>query len=203
MKAYSLLEVKDAQDDRRVIRGIATSPRPDRVGDIVESSGVHAAADIPLFLYHDHQKTVGRAKLGKAGPDGVPFEATLPTVAEPGRLRDRVEEAWQMLRYGLIRAVSIGFRPVGDKYELLKTGGLRFLETEVFELSLVPVPAQPDAVITALKAFDPAARERLLKEIRTADHAARAATGPARGAVLLAPTHRPGASGSHIKLLKA
>lgn len=151
--AKSLVEVESLDGEERVIRGIATTPRPDRVGDIVEPLGVKVASDIPLFLYHDHHKTVGRAKFGRATAKGIPFEAYLPKIEEIGILKDRVDEAWQMVKYNLITAVSIGFRAVHDKIETMKGGGLRFIESEVLELSLVPVPAQPDAVIQTFKSM--------------------------------------------------
>jgi HK97 family phage prohead protease len=170
-RAYALIETKEASDDKRVIRGIATSPSVDRMGDIVEMEGVSVAADIPLFLYHDSTKTVGRAKLEKPSKKGIPFEARLPMVAEEGHLKDRVDEAWQMCRYGLITAVSIGFQ--ASEYSFIEGGGVRFLETEILELSLVPIPAQPDAVISSVKANDPVARAALMKTIKSADEAAR------------------------------
>lgn len=191
--AYSILECRDFQDDERVIRGIATSPRIDRMGDIVEMAGVQVAKDIPLFLYHDSRLTVGRAKFGKATKDGIPFEARLPKVSEQGALKERVDEAWQMCRYGLITAVSIGFRVIEDAYEILKGGGIRFNETEVLELSLVPVPAQPDAVIQSLKSADPAAREALLKQIKSFAARARTASGATGAPVVI--TSLPGATG--------
>ena len=160
-KAYSIFHIKSVDDERRVIRGIATTPTVDRMGDIVDPAGVKVASDIPLFLYHDSNQTVGRARFGKATKDGIPFEATIPNVKESGRLRDRVDEAWQMVKYGLIQAVSIGFRSLDDEVERLKNGGLKFLKTEVLELSLVPIPAQPDAVITGIKTFDMEVRAAL------------------------------------------
>ena len=153
-KAFSLLEIKSLDNEARIIRGIATTPTPDRIGDIIEPLGVKVASDIPLFLYHDSQKVVGRAQFGKATRAGIPFEAMLPKVIEAGTLQDRIEEAWQTVKYGLITGVSIGFKAVQDKVEMLKTGGLRFLETEVLELSLVPVPANSEAVIQTFKAMN-------------------------------------------------
>lgn len=152
-RAYSLLTVKSFDDEQRMIRGIATTPTADRVGDIVEPMGVKVAPDIPLFLHHDSSQIVGRAKFGKPTKDGIPFEATLPKVAEEGRLKERVDEAWQMVKYRLITGVSIGFRTMKDKVERLKDGGLRFIETEVLELSLVPVPANAEATITSIKSL--------------------------------------------------
>lgn len=154
-RAYSIVENIKVSDegDERVIRGMATTPTVDRVGDVVDPMGVTVADDIPLFLYHDSWQTVGRAKLGKATKNGIPFEARLPRVKEEGRLKERVDEAWQMLKYRLITGVSIGFNVLQDGYELMKEGGYRFLKTEVLELSLVPIPANADALITTVKSL--------------------------------------------------
>lgn len=154
IKAYSLIEVKEFHDgENRTLTGIATSPRVDRVGDIVEPMGVQVSDDIPLFLHHDSRLVVGRAKFGKPTKAGIPFEASIPNVTEEGTLKARVDEAWQSVKYRLITAVSIGFRALEGKAERIKGGGVRYLETEVMELSLVPIPAQPDAVISQFKSM--------------------------------------------------
>lgn len=177
-KAYSLLEVKAVDNEQRIIKGIATSPRPDRTLDVVDPFGVQVAADIPLFLYHDSTKTVGRASFGKPTSKGIPFEARIPIVTEPGALKDRVDEAWGMVKHGLITAVSIGFRVLDGAVENLKGGGFKFLSTEVMELSLVPVPAQPDAVIQGWKSMgDEAQKTALLFSAQSIDTALRASSG--------------------------
>lgn len=153
-RAYSLLTVKSVDGERRTFSGWATTPEPDRVGDIVEPRGVTFKNPLPLLLFHDSALPVGTVKFGKATDDGIPFTASIPDVAEEGRLRDRVNEAWQSVKYGLIRAVSIGFRVLEDGAEALKSGGLRFTATEVLELSLVPVPANAGATITEIKSLD-------------------------------------------------
>lgn len=194
-RAYALIDTKEASDDdKRVLRGIATSPSVDRMGDIIEMEGIKVAADIPLFLYHDSTKTVGRAKLEKPSKKGVPFEARLPKVTEDGLLKQRVDEAWQMCAYGLITAVSIGFQ--ASEYSFIEGGGIRFMGVEILELSLVPVPAQPDAVIQSVKNADPAARKALIEQIKSADEAARRAKQAHEGT---RPGGRPaaGSTGSH------
>lgn len=153
-RAYSLLTVKSVSEDERVIRGIATTPSPDRVGDIVEPLGVKFTNPMPLLHQHDHDKPVGTVEFDKPTKNGITFEARLPVIDEPGPLKDRVDTAWAEVKAGLVRAVSIGFRPLDGEYEILKTGGLRFLKTEVLELSLVTIPAQADATITSVKKFD-------------------------------------------------
>lgn len=156
-RAYSLLHVKAIDSERRIIRGVATTPEPDRTGDIVDPLGVKFKNPLPLLLHHDKTQPVGRAKFHKPTADGVEFEAELPVIDTPGIVRDRVNEAWDSVKAGLILGVSIGFRVLDDAVELLKTGGLRFLKTEVLELSLVTIPANQDATLAVVKSLDLAA----------------------------------------------
>lgn len=153
-KAWSLLEVKQVDDDARVVRGIATTPTVDRVGDVVEPEGVVYRGPVKLHLYHKHDLPVGTVTFGKATKAGIPFEAHLPEVKEAGTVRERVNEAIHSLKYKLLDAVSIGFNVMEDGVEIMKSGGYRFTKWEMLELSLVGVPANPDAVVTAFKSAD-------------------------------------------------
>lgn len=161
------LEIKSFDDSSHTLRGMATTPGPDRVGDVIEPMGAKFGKEIPLFLYHDDRLQVGTVKLGPANKNGVPFEANIPNVVEPGTLKTRVEEAWHMLKYNLLKTVSIGFMPLGDKIERLKSGGLRFLETEILELSLVPIPMNADAQVSYIRSIDQSQRAALGHTQRT------------------------------------
>lgn len=151
-RAYSILTVKAVEDEKRIIRGIATTPAVDRVGDIIDPLGVKFTNPMPLLWQHKHDKPIGTVVFGKATKDGIPFEAELPLVEEAGTLRDRIDEAWQSIKLGLVRAVSIGFRAV--EYAFMENGGIHFTETEVYELSAVTIPANAEAVISAIKSID-------------------------------------------------
>lgn len=153
-RAYALLTVKHVDGERRTFSGMATTPSPDRVGDIVDPKGARFSNPLSLLLFHDTHQPVGTVTFGKATPAGIPFDAAIPDVAEPGTLKDRVDEAWHSVKYKVIRGVSIGFRALEDGIELLQTGGLKFTDYEVLELSLVPVPANAEATITAIKSLD-------------------------------------------------
>lgn len=153
-RAYALLHTKTVDIEQRRFSGIATTPTPDRVKDVIEPLGVKFSNPLSLLLFHDHENPVGEVKFGRPTKAGVPFEASIPEVVEPGILQDQVNYAWQLVKYKLIRGVSIGFQSLNDAVEVLKSGGLRFLETEVLELSLVSVPAQSEAVISTIKQFD-------------------------------------------------
>lgn len=111
------------------------------MGDIVVPEGAKFKTPMPLLLYHQHNLPVGEVVFAKATKEGIPFTATIPRVTESGTIKDRVDEAWHSVKYGLIGAVSIGFRALTDGVELLKSGGLKFTAWEWLELSLVSVPA--------------------------------------------------------------
>jgi hypothetical protein len=60
-QAWGLLTIKAMDEDRRLIQGIATTPAPDRVGDIVEPLGVHYKNPLPLLHQHDSKNPEGTA----------------------------------------------------------------------------------------------------------------------------------------------
>ena len=159
-QAYSLLEIKQLDDDLRFLRGVATTPEPDRMGDVVEPLGVKFKNPIPLLWQHDARQPVGSAKLGRPGKDGITFEARIPKVAEPGRLKDRLDEVWQSIKAGLVKGVSIGFKSI--EMSFLKEGGIRFLQSEILELSLVTIPANASATIDEIKSIDVKQRKDMM-----------------------------------------
>jgi HK97 family phage major capsid protein/HK97 family phage prohead protease len=154
-RAYAILHVKALDDDKRIISGIATTPEPDRMGDVIEPLGVSFKNPLPLLLHHDTKQPVGFTTLKKPTKDGVEFTATLPSIDEPGALKNRVDEAWQSIKAGLIPGVSIGFRSIEEAFNK-DTGGFRFLKSEVVELSLVTIPANASASIHTIKSLDTA-----------------------------------------------
>lgn len=153
-RAYSVLEIKSIDADQRVIKGLATSPVPDRAGDIVEPLGVKFQNPLPLLWQHQHDKPIGTVVFDKPTAKGITFTATLPKIDEAGPLKDLVDMAWQSIRAQLVRGVSIGFRSL--KHAFLNDGGVHFQESEVFELSAVTIPMHQLATIQTIKAMDTA-----------------------------------------------
>lgn len=169
-RAWSLLETKEVDSDRRVITGVATTPRVDSYNDIVEPEGVQYRGPVNLFLYHNTMLPVGNVAFGKATKKGIPFEAKLPDIKEEGTVRERVNEAWHSLKYKLLQAVSIGFKPVEFAYRE-GTDGVHYKEWEMLELSLVGVPANPDAMIQTIKSAG--MTDDVVRELRAMDAAVR------------------------------
>ena len=188
-RAYSLLQTKSVDEGRREIRGIASTPTVDRMGDIVEPMGARFKTPMPLLMYHDSVKPVGTVEFARPTKTGIPFIAALPDVVELGVVRDRVLEAWHSLKYKLLAAVSIGFQPLEGATEVMKNGGLRFKEWDWLELSLVAIPANPEAVVQSFKSMD-ASRIREALKIKDIDRQMRAASGQRPGVVFLDPSTR-------------
>lgn len=155
-RAYSILDCKafDDSDEKFItIKGIASTPTPDRYGDIVEPKGAKFKTPMPLLWQHNHDAPVGHVTFAEPEEKGIPFEARIPKVSEEGTLKTRVDEAIHSLKYELVNAVSIGFSPI--EYSFMEEGnGIRFNEWEWLELSLVTIPANSEAVISAVKSFD-------------------------------------------------
>lgn len=155
-RAYAFVEVEKAatEGDQRIITGIATTPEPDRIGDVIEPLGAKFRNPLPLLWQHKSDEPIGHATFEKPTDKGIRFTARLPKIDEPGALKDRIDEAWQSIKSGLVRAVSIGFRSI--EHSVMDNGGWRFLETEILELSAVTIPANASATIMEIKAADAA-----------------------------------------------
>lgn len=158
-RAYSLIEKAAVDDGRRVFSGMATTPEPDRMQDTINPLGAVFKNPIALLHQHRHDAPIGTVTFGKPTEKGIPFTAEIPVIEEAGTLKDRVDTAWGEIKSGLVRAVSIGFRPI--KHAYLESGGIDFQEVEIYELSTVSIPANPGAVITQVKSIDRGLRQSL------------------------------------------
>lgn len=156
-RAYSCIELKAFDDDKRIIEGVASTPAPDRLQDIVNPLGAKFVLPLPFLWQHKHDNPVGHVIDADPKKTGIPFKAQIAQTDEPGILKDMLDRAWQSLKLRLVRYVSIGFNPI--KYSFIENGGIEFEEWDWLELSGVTIPAQPEAAITAVKQFDRIYRE--------------------------------------------
>ena len=124
-KAYSTLQIKSVTDtdDERLITGIATTPSTDRDDDILEPLGAKFTLPIPLLSHHNHSQPIGEVIQAEVTAGGILITAKIAKIDEKGKLKDRIDEAW----------------------------GLHIKEWEWYELSVVTIPANPDAMITGIK----------------------------------------------------
>lgn len=154
-RAFSVIELKEFDESKREFEGIATTVGTDRYGDVVESMGAVFALPLPLLWQHNASSPVGHVIEAKATKKNIKVRGKIESLDTPGKLKDRLDEAWQSLRLKLVSALSIGFNPI--KYEQIPESekyGIRFLEWEWLELSLVTIPANADASVTSIKRYD-------------------------------------------------
>jgi HK97 family phage major capsid protein/HK97 family phage prohead protease len=150
-KAYSLLTVNKAYDDEndeRIVKGIASTPSPDRSNDIVLPEGAEFTLPMPLLSQHGHDYPIGQvieAKVTKAG---------IEITAKIAKGIDYVDRAWAQIKSGLVRGFSIGFRPMEyDEHKNANGYGYTFKKYEIYEISAVTIPANAEATISMVKSL--------------------------------------------------
>lgn len=149
-RAYSTLTLKAVDEDKRLIEGVASTPVVDRVGDIIEPQGAQFKLPIPLLWQHRPDQPIGHVVSATATKSGIQIRAQIAKDVLP-----RIDEAWTLIKAGLVRGLSIGFRPLENGVESIKGSfGVRYKQWEWLELSAVTIPANADASITTIKSFD-------------------------------------------------
>jgi len=171
-RAFSLLEIKQVDEDARQITGMATTPTADRMNDVVEPMGAQFTLPIPLLWQHRSDEPIGHVTHATVGKAGIEIVAKIAK-----GVTAEIDRAWSLIKAGLVPGLSIGFKSI--EHEVIPTTkGIRFKKWSWLELSAVTIPANATATITT---------------IRSLDTAQRAASGQhAHGVVHLNP---PGASG--------
>lgn len=179
-RAWAVLEIKEIgenPDGEMTISGMASTPTTDRMDDVVDPMGAKFALPMPLLWQHNADMPIGLVTLAKPNKTGIPFSAT---VARAG-VTAFIDNARALLKAGLVRGVSIGFRAL-ESEPIKNTYGLLFKQWEWLELSAVTIPANAEATITTIKSIDLAT--------------APAASGDKAQPVSVVLPKRPGVTGS-------
>lgn len=142
-------------DDQWTFTGTASTPKLDRQKDTVDPMGARFTLPLPILLQHDMTQPVGQIVSATVDKTGIRVEGkiTEPDASMPMGLASRLREAWSSIKTGLIRGLSIGFIPLD--YAFNDAGGLEIKTWDWLELSLVTVPAQPDASVSSFKSITP------------------------------------------------
>ena len=152
-KIFNLTSVFKAQpsDDGSVkIRGYASTNDTDRAGDVIEKDawlkgGLDNFKSNPILLFnHDYDTPIGKATALEVTEYGLKIEGMISKSA--GKIAEMVKE-------GILGAFSVGFR-IKDADNIEETDGLRIKDAELFEVSVVSVPANQSAVFSVAKSFD-------------------------------------------------
>ncbi len=153
--AYSTITIKSFDAKTRRFSGIASSASPDRMQDVVEPEGIKYKLPIPFLHQHDSKNPVGNIDgLKVIAGKRIEIKGYVARFDDgPPTLKERVDVAAAELESGLVQGLSIGFNPI--EYSFIKdTGGVHFTQWEMLELSMVTIPANAEATITAIKSID-------------------------------------------------
>jgi HK97 family phage prohead protease len=155
--AYSLLTIKSLNADERVFEGVCTTPEPDRAGDVVE--GCKFRLPLPVLYAHAPAKPVGTVVEARTSKAGIWIRGTIPKVDGPPSLVERIETCWSELKAGLLRGISVGFRPLVEP-TVLASGGLHYTSVEILECSLCVIPMNSGATVLEVRSAIRAERKR-------------------------------------------
>ena len=181
------IQVKDlSATEPRTLMMIGSTESTDRDGDVLEIAGwkLDAYLKNPVVQWaHDYSippVATARAVYADAREKKLSFKLYFPTVEElssnpkiPSEHALFVDTIYNMYKNGFLNASSVGFRglksaPREDEADRpMWMRGLRFTEQELVELSLVPVPANAEALVSArsMKSFDPKGLEMVEKAV--------------------------------------
>lgn len=101
--------------------------------------------------YHEPWATIGRTDALEIGTDGIKASFTFREAANDQDPLHIVKTLWDG---GFVNTASVGFNPLPGGYEENDEGGFDFTKWELLEWSLVPIPANQDALRLAVKALD-------------------------------------------------
>ena len=146
-----VLKAHVADEEKRIVKGIATTSSTDRDEEIVDTSSVakafsnYLSSNPVVLLYHDFKRPVGRTVEGKPGPESL--EVTI----EVAKGTKDAEEAWELIKQGILRGLSI--RGIPGRKRTVQKGGKSIKVVEVkdlLEISFVSVPANRESLITVV-----------------------------------------------------
>lgn len=132
--------------DVRAVDVIASDETLDSYGEIVEASWDlerYAANPVVLYAHDSYELPIGRAESVRV--ENGQLLATLHFVS--AEANPKAEQVWQLICEGALRAVSVGFYPRTVRYEMRDDREVCVLaDNELREISVVPVPANPNAL---------------------------------------------------------
>jgi len=133
---------------------IASTPAVDRQHDRVMPLGIDLTnyQKNPIVIFgHNYSEpwaVIGRAADFAIDMGGLRIKPELREAASDSDPMHVIRALWEQ---NLLRAASIGFQPLEAKPN--EHGGLDYTKVELLEISLVPVPANQEAIRMAVKAL--------------------------------------------------
>lgn len=147
----STFKAKEQEDGSVKIVGLASTDSVDRVGDVIlpeaweKSGGLNNYKKNPILLFnHNYNSPIGKVNSINVTERGLEVEGSIS--AADTKVKKLVED-------GVLSAFSVGFAMKEVDY-VRETDGFLIKDAELYEISVVSVPANQDAVFSLAKSFD-------------------------------------------------
>lgn len=129
----------------RTARFVVSTDAVDRDNDVVDQKGwqLESYKRNPVVLWAHDYSALPVGKATEIAVSGGRLVATAQFAEHPF-----AETVFQLVKGGFLRATSVGFAPKAYKIND-ERDGVDFKEQELLEFSIVPVPANPEALIEA------------------------------------------------------
>lgn len=150
------LEIKGLTDEGSFEGLASVYGNTDLGGDIVQPGAfaktLRDGSEFPLLMSHDQSQVIGVASVSD-GPRGLGVRGKLVLTVPAARA------AYDLLKAKALRGLSFGYTIVRD--EILRDGIRALKELRLHEISLVAVPMNPAAQVTAVKSEQPVSTKEL------------------------------------------
>lgn len=142
-------EIKAGEGDDRTVTWTISTPAVDRMGDTIAVEGWHLDQyrDNPVILWAHDSSSLPVAKATKIWTE--PKKLKAEGVWTPAGLVKFNDIVLEMIRGGFLNATSVGFMPLKYAFteDPARRYGIDFIEQTLLEFSVVPVPANPEALV--------------------------------------------------------
>jgi uncharacterized protein len=153
--ATGTVRVDEEKDGQGMFEGYAaTYGNIDRDDDIMVKGSLKAdnPAKVKMLWDHTRSEIIGKWDMFKSDDRGLYVKGALNMGVQRGR------EAYHLMKQGALTDMSIGFKTKNSEKASMTVDGQtrtvrKITDTELFEISLVAIPANPKANITAVKSY--------------------------------------------------
>jgi HK97 family phage prohead protease len=169
--SFGICKASDIDDEERTVVAIISTGSIDRDSEVLSPKGVitDAFEDNPVvpWSHQTFDPPIGKALWLKKGRKQIKAKVKFA-------MTDRAEEVWQLFKGGFLHAFSVGFRPLAGHRptpEDIKAdpnlADARFIfdKWELLEFSPVTVPANAEALATAIKSKNISLSDDMIEEL--------------------------------------
>ena len=152
----------EGEEGELIISGTANASEKDRDGDIIvkeawEQGALDHYVKNPIILaFHDHSRPIGKATAYEVDNGGLHITASISKAAG---------DVYNLIKEGILRTFSVGFRVKDADYDSA-TDIFVIKDLELYEISVVSVPASPGSTFNVKKSLSDEELREFKKEFK-------------------------------------